>query len=94
METYVIGRIDRARADNGDIRGVIDRLSPVGYEFKTEPEGYEFTKPGRVESVITEMVPICEDHGLDVEDFRLVERRKSDGTERSRYEHGKILRSD
>ena len=92
METYVIGRIDRARADNGDIGGVIERLSPVGYQFKTEPGGYEFSKVGRVESVVTEMVPVCEDHGLDVEDFSMVEHRKSDGSERSRYEQGKILR--
>lgn len=60
--------------------------------FTREPEYYEFTKPGRVESVITEMVPVCEDHGLDVEDFQMVEYRKSDHRERSRYEAGKVIR--
>ncbi|MHB9093073.1 MAG: hypothetical protein ACYC21_00255 [Eubacteriales bacterium] len=45
-----------------------------------------------MESVITEMVPVCEDHGLDMEDFQMVEYRKSDHRERSRYEAGKVIR--
>jgi hypothetical protein len=40
------------------------------------------------------MVPVCEDHGLDVEAFRLVEYRKNNDTERSRYEGGKVVRED
>lgn len=93
METYVVGSIDRQKAQQGSINGVIDRLSPVGYRFSADPGGgYTFTKSGRVESVITELVPVCEDHGLDVEDFHLVEYRRSDDTERSRYEGGRIIR--
>ncbi|PKM80282.1 MAG: hypothetical protein CVU89_14405 [Firmicutes bacterium HGW-Firmicutes-14] len=94
METYVVGTIARNTAESGRIRGVIDRLTPVGYEFTAGPDHYRFTKPGRIESVITEMVPVCEDHGLDVEAFRLVEYRKNNDTERSRYEGGKVVRED
>ena len=93
METYVVGTISMQRAQQGSIDGVIDRLSPVGYRFSAEPGGsFTFTKTGRVESVITELVPICEDHGLDVEDFRLVEYRKSDDSQRSVYDGGIIMR--
>jgi len=94
LETYVVGKIDKKKAENGAINGVIRRLSPVGYQFAVGPEHYEFTKLGRVESVITEMVPVCEDHGLDVEDFQLVEYRRSDSEERSRYEGGRIMRRE
>ncbi len=93
METYVTGKIGRDKAENGSIKGVIDRLSPVGYNFIEKNDYLEFNKVGRVESVITEMVPVCEDHGLDVEDFHLIEYRKSDGLERSRYEDGRIIRN-
>lgn len=92
METFVVGEIANNRAANGNIQGVIERLSPIGYQFTQDQEIHKFTKVGRVESVITEMVPVCEDHGLDVEDFIMTEYRKSDGTERSRYEGGKIIR--
>ncbi|MFZ5640575.1 MAG: hypothetical protein ACOY4Q_07775 [Bacillota bacterium] len=92
METYVTGKITADRAEEGRIRGLMDRLSPVGYMFTETAEGVAFTKPGRIESVITEMVPVCEDHGLDVEDFDLREYRKSDNRERSRYDNGKIIR--
>lgn len=92
IQTFVVGKISNDRANNGSIEGVIERLSPFGYDFATEGDGVKFTKVGKVESVITEMVPVCEDHGLDVEDFKLVEYRSSDGRERSRYENGKIIR--
>lgn len=92
METYVVGKIGRDKAENGSIQGVIDRLSPVGYSFTQNTDYLEFNKVGRVESVITEMVPVCEDHGLDVEDFHLIEYRRSDGLERGRYEDGRIIR--
>lgn len=92
METYVVGKIDRDKAEKGSIDGVIERLTPAGYNFHPAAGSYDFTKTGRVESVITEMVTVCEDHGLDVEDFSLIEYRKSDGLERSRYENGAIKR--
>ncbi|HWI54872.1 MAG TPA: hypothetical protein VNT57_04225 [Desulfobacteria bacterium] len=94
METYVVGKISRDKAANGSIQGVIDRLSPVGYQFNQKADYLEFNKVGRVESVITEMVPVCEDHGLDVEDFHMFEFRESDGQERSRFEYGKIIRKE
>lgn len=92
MQTFVVGKIDSNKAKEGVIHGVVERLSPVGYQFMEEQGYLQFSKPGRVESVITEMVPVCEDHGLDVEDFQLVEYRESDGQERARYEGGKIIR--
>ena len=92
METYVAGKISADVAAEGSIEGVIKRLTPVGYEFTPAAEGISFTKPGRIESVITELVPVCEDHGLDVEDFDLREYRTSDNRERSRYDNGKIIR--
>lgn len=94
METYVVGKIGRAKADNGSMQGVIDRLSPVGYHFTEKADYLEFNKVGRVESIITELVPVCEDHGLDVEDFQMIEFRESDGQERSRFEDGQIIRKE
>lgn len=91
METYVTGRITTGSA-GGSIDGVIKRLSPVGYDFNPIMEGVAFTKPGRIESVITELVPVCEDHGLDVEDFTLREYRVNDNRERGRYAQGRIIR--
>lgn len=92
METFVIGVIERNLASHGNMQGVMTRLSPVGYEFREDPEHYEFNKLGRIESVITEMVPVCEDHGLDVEDFQLVEYSRNSGEERCRYHNGRIIR--
>lgn len=92
METYVTGKISPDRAGAGSINGLMGRLRPVGYEFSETAEGVAFTKPGRIESVITELVPVCEDHGLDVEDFDLREYRTSDNRECSRYDNGKIVR--
>lgn len=94
LETFVIGKIDKKRAEQGDMAGIVDRLAPVGYDFSDGPGYYQFTKLGRVEAVITEIVPVCEDHGLDVEDFAMTEFRSSDGTERSRYEGGRIIRPE
>lgn len=92
METFIVGKIERNLAAQGNIDGVIERLSPVGYEFSVNADCFEFSKPGRIEAVITEMVPVCEEHGLDIEEFQLVEYKRSSGEERSRYENGKILR--
>lgn len=92
METYVVGKIDANTAGQGSITGIMERLEPVGYEFKTGSRSYEFTKPGRIESVITELVPVCEDHGLDVEEFELTEYRRSDGSVRGAYRQGRITR--
>lgn len=92
MDTFIVGKIEKNVASQGNIEGVIERLSPVGYEFSVNADSYEFSKPGRIEAVITEMVPVCEDHGLDVEEFKLVEYRKNSGEERSRYENGRIVR--
>jgi len=93
LETYIVGRIERNLASQGNIDGVIERLSPVGYEFSSNEDSYEFRKPGRIESVLTEMVPVCEEHGLDVEEFQLVEYKRNSGEERSHYENGRIVRS-
>jgi hypothetical protein len=92
METYVTGKITSELARAGSITGLMDRLEPVGYKFAVTPDGIAFTKTGRIESIITELVPVCEDHGLDVEDFDLREYRMSDKRERSRYDNGKIIR--
>lgn len=92
METYVVGKMNRERAEQGNLDGLIERLTPEGYQFDRETDGVTFSKVGRIEAVITEMVPVCEEHGLDVEDFKMTEYRKNDHTERSSYEHGKINR--
>lgn len=93
METYVKGKISKARAEQGNVRGLINRLKEVGYEFAEELDGISFTKVGKVESVITEMVPVCEDYGLDVEDFKMTEFKQNSNEIRSRYENGKIIRN-
>lgn len=92
MDTFIVGKIERNLASQGNINGVIERLSPVGYEFSVNADCYEFNKPGRIEAVITEMVPVCEDHGLDIEEFQLVEYKRDNREERSRYENGRIVR--
>jgi hypothetical protein len=93
LETFIVGKIGRNPASQGNIEGVIERLSHVGYEFSVNADYYEFSKPGRIEAVITEMVPVCEDHSLDIEEFGLVEYKRNSGEERSRYENGRIVRS-
>lgn len=92
METYVTGKINMADAGEGSVEGIIKRLTPVGYDFMPATDGFLFVKTGRIEAVISEMTPVCENHGLDVEDLDLREYRNSDNGEQSKYDNGKIIR--
>ncbi len=88
METYVQGMLDvKLRSEARQLR---QEIEPLGYEFTAD--GMGFAKSGRVESVINELMPICDSLGMDVDDLRLSEYRKGDGSLRSSFAQGEIDR--
>lgn len=91
MKTYVEGKLP-GEDKSADIDGFLERIAPLGYEFLEEGKETIFAKPARIESVITELVPTCEEYGLDVEDFQLVEYNEDNGQPRAWYEGGRIER--
>ncbi|MDA8234514.1 MAG: hypothetical protein M0Z31_06945 [Clostridia bacterium] len=92
MKTFVEGKI-MADDNTANIDGFLGRIVPLGYEFLDgDEEEIVFSKPARIESVITELVPTCEEYGLDVEDFELVEYNEDTGVAMAWYEGGRIFR--
>lgn len=90
METFVEGKLGvNMLAEWQRLR---EEAEPLGYRFHESNQDLVFTKLGRIESVINELLPICDSLGLDVDDLRLMERRRNNQSVRSTFEQGRIDR--
>ncbi|HEX3015020.1 MAG TPA: hypothetical protein VHQ46_01330 [Desulfobacteria bacterium] len=90
METYVRGILpDNYLAKKHEL---MDKVMPLGYRFTQQGKEVLFNKTGRIESIINELMPICDSLGLDVDDLELREYRKNDDSLRSSFYQGEIER--
>ncbi len=95
METYVVGDFKSSVRDKADrLEQLAANLDDVGYEFNIRGslDSFAFRKLGHIEAVITELVPVCERYGLDVEEFELKEYRVDNHSLRSVYRDGRVIR--
>lgn len=90
METYVEGKLGSNML--AQLHRLKEETEPLGYRFNTIQADTTFTKLGRIESVINELLPICDSLGLDVDDLSLVELSRDNNSVRSVFEDGEIDR--
>jgi len=68
------------------------RLRQMGYEYSQEVGEISFSRPGRLESVLSEILPVVEKGGWNARQDLYLEETHPDKTSRSIYEKGRILR--
>ncbi|GAW93377.1 hypothetical protein [Calderihabitans maritimus] len=70
-----------------------EELVPIGYEITRDDNDILLKKVGKVEAVLSELVPICERLGWNVEeDLILMEKPEDPAGRPIRYVRGKIHR--
>lgn len=88
MPSHVQGKLPK----KGDVAKLKDKLSHMGYEFSEGLSEIAIRKPGQIEAVLNELIPVWETFGWDVEkDVELAEYSE-DQAIRSKYENGRIIR--
>ncbi|MDW7675176.1 MAG: hypothetical protein SCK28_11645, partial [Bacillota bacterium] len=66
------------------------RLESLGYQVNSTIETIGIRKPAQVESVVNELVPLCEEVGVDPHDIFLVEYDEEKPA--AYYQEGKFYR--
>ena len=89
METFVKGKMPPGPHPAQELS---THLQPLGYEVN-RAQG-TFLKPGKIESVIIELVPICEILGLDAQELELAEYNPNLEKPSAIYENGRIERAN
>lgn len=75
-----------------EIRQLQSQLQEMGYEFAEGVGEISFSRPGRLESVLAEVVPVAEQAGWNVRSDLYLEETHPDKAAKSIYERGRILR--
>jgi|GEM_PF-5997292 len=71
------------------------RLTGLGYEAEVQEDAVSLTKPAKIESVVSELVQVCEPMGWDFwKDCDLAEYEQTNGKVRSYYRFGRVHRDD
>jgi hypothetical protein len=86
----VRGRLPKKQS--GQIQELQSQLQQMGYEFSEEMEGISFSRPGRLESVLSEVLPLVEKGGWNARQELYLEETHPEKASRSIYENGRILR--
>lgn len=89
METFVKGKMPSGPQPAQELTSL---LQSFGYEFD-QAQG-TFLKPGKIESVIIELVPIWENLGLDAQEMKLAEYNPNLKQPSAIYENGRIERAN
>lgn len=76
----------------GEVKQLQSQLQEMGYEFAEDIAEISFSRPGRLESVLAEVMPIAEKAGWNVRSDLYLEETHPDKASKSVYERGRILR--
>lgn len=86
----VRGRLPKKQSNQ--IKELQSRLQQLGYEFSEEMGEISFSRPGRLESVLSEILPLVEKSGWNARKELYLEQTHPDKASRSIYENGRIVR--
>lgn len=67
-------------------------LKRLGYEFSEDITKLSFQRPGLLESVLAEVMPLVEEGGWDIKKDLYLEQNNPEKAFQSVYEKGRILR--
>lgn len=68
------------------------KIEQLGYELAEEKGKISFTKVGKLEAILTEIMPLAEESGWNVEQDLYLEETNAEKAASSIYQEGRTLR--